>query len=147
SLAGHLADPPGMTRNFRIMFSHGPIARDVADLELALRVIAGPDGRDSEVPPIPLPEPGEVHLDTLRVAFAPAFPGSPVADDISAAVEGFAASLSGQVAKLGQALPDIDFPAERQLFSDLADGLSFAIYPTKEGRTPMTLRDYLVLLD
>ena len=83
SLAGHLADPPGMTRNFRIMFSHGPLARDVEDLELALRVIAGPDGRDHEVPPMPLPEPGTVRLDGLRVAYAPAFPGSPVAAEIS----------------------------------------------------------------
>ena len=96
SLAGHLADPPGMTRNFRIMFSHGPIARDVDDLELALRVIAGPDGRDPEVPPLPLPEPGAVRLDALRIAFAPSFPGSPVAAEISAAVERFAAVAVGR---------------------------------------------------
>ncbi len=147
SLAGHLADPPGMTRNFRIMFSHGPIARDVADLELALRVIAGPDGRDPEVPPLPLPEPDAVRLDTLRIAVAPAFPGSPVADDIAAAVEAFASSLSGAVARVAPALPEIDFVAERQLFSDIADGLSFAIYPPKEGRPPLTLGAYLDLLD
>lgn len=147
SLAGHLADPPGMTRNFRIMFSHGPIARDVEDLELAMRVIAGPDGRDPEVPPLPLPEPGEVRLDALRVAFAPSFPGSPVQAEISAAVEGFAGSLSGAVARVGAALPGIDFAAERALFSDLADGLSFAIYPPKAGREPQTLRAHLELLD
>ena len=141
SLAGHLADPPGMTRNFRIMFSHGPIARDVDDLELALRVIAGPDGRDFEVPPLPLPEPGVVRLDALRIAFAPSFPGSPVAAEISAAVEGFAGSLSGAVARVGEALPEIDFVAERALFSELADGLSFAIYPPKPGRAPLTLRE------
>jgi len=147
SLAGHLADPPGMTRNFRIMFSHGPIARDVGDLELALRVIAGPDGRDFEVPPLPLPEPGTVRLDVLRVAFAPSFPGAPVQAEISSAVERFAASLSGAVARVEPALPAIDFPAARQLFSDLADGLSFAIYPPKAGKTPLTLREHLELLD
>lgn len=147
SLAGHLADPPGMTRSFRIMFSHGPIARDVEDLELALRVIAGPDGRDFEVPPLPLPEPGAVRLDALRVAFAPSFPGSPVAAEISAAVERFAASLSGAVARVEPALPEIDFPEARQLFSDLADGLSFAIHPVKEGREPLTLREHLEHLD
>jgi amidase len=147
SLAGHLADPPGMTRNFRIMFSHGPLARDVDDLELALRVIAGPDGRDPEVPPLPLPEPGEVRLDALRIAFAPSFPGSPVAAEISAAVEHFAGSLSGDVARVAPALPAIDFAAERQLFSELTDGLSFAIYPPKAGRAPLTLGQYLELLD
>ena len=139
SLAGHLADPPGMTRNFRIMFSHGPIARDVDDLALALRVIAGPDGRDHEVPPMPLPEPGAVRLDALRIAYAPSFPGSPVAAEIAAAVERFATSLAGSVARVEPALPAIDFAAERQLFSDLTDGLSFAIYPQKEGRQHMTL--------
>jgi amidase len=147
SLAGHLADPPGMTRNFRIMFCHGPIARDVDDLELALRIIAGPDDRDPEVPPRPLREPGEVRLDTLRIAYAPSFPGSPVAAEIAAAVEAFAASLSGTVARLEAALPAIDFAAERQLFSDIADGLSFAIYPPKPGREPLTLGAYLDLLD
>ena len=147
SLAGHLADPPGMTRNFRIMFGHGPIARDVDDLELALRIIAGPDGRDPEVPPLPLPEAGEVRLDALRVAFAPSFPGSAVEGDIAAAVAAFAVSLSGAVARLGEAVPAMDFPAARGLFSALADGLSFAIHPPKPGREPMALGAFLALLD
>lgn len=147
SLAGHLADPPGMTRNFRIMFTHGPIARDVDDLDLALRVIAGPDRSDPEVPPMPLPEPGAVRLEDLRVAFAPSFPGSPVQAEISAAVVRFAGSLPGLVAEVGEALPEIDFAAERRLFSDLTDGLSFAIYPPKEGRPHLTLAAFLALLD
>jgi amidase len=147
SLAGHLADPPGMTRNFRIMFIHGPIARDVDDLELALRVIAGPDGRDHEVPQMPLPEPGPVRLDTLRIAYAPAFPGSPVAAEISVAVERFALSLSDVVAQVAPTLPEIDFAAERRLFSDLTDGLSFAIYPPREGRAPLSLAAHLEMLD
>jgi amidase len=70
-----------------------------------------------------------------------------VAAEISAAVERFALSLSGAVARVEPALPEIDFPAERALFSELADGLSFAIYPTKPGRAALTLRDYLELLD
>ncbi|HET7714095.1 MAG TPA: amidase family protein [Bauldia sp.] len=147
SLAGHLADPPGLTRNFRIMFSHGPLARDVDDLELTLRIIAGPDGRDPEVPAMPLSEPSEVRLADLRVAFAPAFPDTPVAAEIAAAVERFAASLRGGVARVEPALPEIDFAASRQLFSDLTDGLSFAVYPPKEGRPHLTLADYLALLD
>lgn len=147
SLAGHLADPPGMARNFRIMFSHGPIARDVDDLDLAFRAIAGPDGRDTEVPPAPLPEPGAVRLADLRVAFAPSFPGAPVAAEIAAAVERFAASLAGAAARVEPALPEIDFGRERQLFSDLTDGLSFAIYPPKPERPHLTLAAFLELLD
>ena len=55
-------------RKFRLMSVVGPMARSVEDLRLALRVLAGPDGLDTHVPPIPwrdLPEP-EVH--NLRIA-------------------------------------------------------------------------------
>jgi len=147
SLAGHLADPPGMTRNFRIMFSHGPMARDVEDLDLVTRVIAGADGRDFEVPAMPLPEPPPVRMKDLRVAFAPAFPGAPVAAAIAAEVERFAAALDGDVARVAPALPDLDFAAARALFSDLVDGLSLAIHPPRDGAAPLTLHGFLDLLD
>ena len=147
SLAGHLADPPGMTRNFRIMFSHGPLARDVDDLAFALRIIAGPDGRDFEVPGMPLPEPAPVRLKDLRVAFAPSFPDAPVAASIAAEVERFAAALVGEVGRVAPALPEFDFAAARTIFSELTDGLSFAIYPPKDGVPPLSLHGFLDLLD
>ena len=40
-------------RKFRVLTTAGPMARSIADLRLALRLIAGPDGRDPEVPPVP----------------------------------------------------------------------------------------------
>ena len=46
----------------------GPLARSVADVALVLRVIAGPDGRDGGVPPVPLGDPESVELRGLRVA-------------------------------------------------------------------------------
>ena len=147
ALTGQLADPPGMTRNFRIMFCIGPLARDVDDLELALRVIAGPDGRDHEVPPVALPETEPPPERTLRIAFAPSFPGTPVAAEISGAIERFATALSGSVARVDLALPPIDFAAGRQLFSDLTDTLSGAIYPPPEGEAPATLSAFLQALD
>jgi len=147
ALTGQLADPPGMTRNFRIMFCIGPMARDVDDLELALRVIAGPDGRDHEVPPVALPGAEALPARALRIAFAPSFPGTPVAAEISAAIERFATALSGSVARVEPALPPIDFAAGRQLFSDLTDMLSGAIYPVPEGREPATLSAFLQALD
>jgi len=147
ALTGQLADPPGMTRNFRLMFCIGPMARDVDDLELALRVIAGPDGRDHEVPPVVLPETKPPQARALGVAFAPSFPGTPVAAEISAAVERFAASLDGSVARVELGLPPIDFTAGRQLFSYLVDIPSAAIYPVPEGREPATLSAFLEALD
>ena len=46
----------------------GPLARAVGDVALLLRVIAGPDGRDGGVAPVPLGEPAGVELRGLRVA-------------------------------------------------------------------------------
>ncbi len=46
----------------------GPLARTVADLALAFAIIAGPDGRDSGVVPLPVGDFGAVTLDGLRVA-------------------------------------------------------------------------------
>src|SRR5258708_5112921 len=51
---GHVPDLPGVTRVTRYMGVFGPLARSVDDLELALRTIAGPDGYEAEVPPMPL---------------------------------------------------------------------------------------------
>jgi amidase len=47
----------------------GPLARRVEDLQLILGVIAGPDGVDSHVVPVPLGDPAAVHVARLRVAF------------------------------------------------------------------------------
>jgi amidase len=47
----------------------GPMARFVEDLILTLPVIAGVDGRDPTVVPIPLGDPNKVDLKSLRMAF------------------------------------------------------------------------------
>lgn len=47
----------------------GPLARTVEDLTTMTRVIAGPDGRDGGVPPVPLGDPATVSAAGLRVAF------------------------------------------------------------------------------
>jgi amidase len=47
----------------------GPLARSVEDLTLILSVIAGPDGIDPAVVPMPLRDPASVDIKTLRVAW------------------------------------------------------------------------------
>ena len=46
----------------------GPMARYVEDLALALPIIAGPDWRDPAIVPMPLGDPNDVDVRTLRVA-------------------------------------------------------------------------------
>jgi amidase len=53
-LTGFFRPPPGSPRPLRIISTLGPLARDLRDLELVLGIIAGPDGHDGDVPPVPL---------------------------------------------------------------------------------------------
>src|SRR5215469_10990101 len=80
---------PGLQtpRSVRIMSCIGPMARTVEDLALLYSIIAGPDGRDTEVQPVPVDEVPQLELKHLRIAVAPTFPGFPVAADMRAAVE------------------------------------------------------------
>lgn len=47
----------------------GPMARRVDDLSLVLPILAGPDGEDPHIAPIPLGDPAAVSPASLRVAF------------------------------------------------------------------------------
>ena len=47
----------------------GPMARYVEDLALALPLICGPDGTDPAVVPVPMRDPRDVDLSTLRIAW------------------------------------------------------------------------------
>ena len=62
---GHNPDFRGLFQSFTQL---GPIARRVEDLDLVLRVIAGPDGVDPFVPPVELRDPATVKASGLRVA-------------------------------------------------------------------------------
>ena len=62
---GHSPDFRGLFQSFTQL---GPIARRVEDLELILPIIAGPDGIDPFVYPVPLGDPAAVEVQDLRVA-------------------------------------------------------------------------------
>jgi fatty acid amide hydrolase 2 len=63
----------------------GPIARSVADLSLALPVIAGPDGVDRFCEPWALGDPGSVDPGELVVFTLPGFGGFELSPDVEAA--------------------------------------------------------------
>jgi amidase len=118
-LTGFLRQPDDVPRTVRVISCLGPMARDLDDLELALRVIAGPDGRDGDVPPVPLPRLGDVPLAGLRLAVAPALPGVTVAASLREAVERVAARASDAGARVEARLPDVDWGTMRAQFGEL----------------------------
>jgi amidase len=101
----------------------GPIARFVGDLGFVLPLIAGPDGRDPAVVPMPLQPTAAVELGSLRVAF---HIENGVAEPVTATVEAIRAAvgaLRGAVQQIDEALPPRASEASR-LFAYLyaADG-------------------------
>src|SRR5205823_5167601 len=146
SLAGLIPDPRGTPRSVRIMSCIGPMARTVEDLPLLYPIIAGPDGRDTEVPPVPVGEAPEVELTNLRIACAPTFPGFPVAADIRDAVEDLARQLarSGVVVE-GATLPALDFHRELSSAGELI-GIMVVAFQPEEHELPTTLAQYLAAL-
>jgi amidase len=63
---GHIVDYGGPFDNFQEI---GPLVRRVADVELILRIIMGPDWQDAAMAPVPLGDPSKVDLSKLRVAW------------------------------------------------------------------------------
>ncbi|MGY1837270.1 amidase [Blastococcus sp. SYSU DS0510] len=60
----------------------GPLTRSVDDLELALEVMSGPDGKDPHAVPVPLVPSAAVELSRLRVGWLPGEGSHPVRADI-----------------------------------------------------------------
>ena len=109
SLDGVVAGPPGAPRPIRVMSCIGPMARSVEDLALLYRLIAGPDGRDTDVSPVPVDEPPVIELDTVRIAVAPTLPGFPLAGVLRDTVEALGSLLGPMCDVVEMApLPPID---------------------------------------
>ncbi len=140
---------PGLPppRGVRIMSCVGPMARCPQDLGLLYRIIAGPDGRDTDVPAVPIDDVPELELKNIRVAVAPTFPGLPVAAAIRDAVEDLARSLDSLGAAVEEAaLPTLDFNQELRRVGDLI-GMVIGAFQPEENGDPTTLAQYLTALD
>ncbi len=75
---GHIPHLPDAERSVHHMLSFGVLARCVDDLRLGLDVIAGPDGVDNEVPPIPTNTANKKTTRRLRIAWWDDFNGVPI---------------------------------------------------------------------
>jgi len=145
-LTGLIPGLPG-PRPLRVMSTIGPMARTVQDLALLYSLIAGPDGRDTEVPPVPLGQAAAIELRDLRIALAPTFPGIPVAAEIRAAVAQLATTLSPLCRVVEEAaLPSLDFNQELATGGALVGMTIGAVQPGAQ-EPPATLVQYLEALD
>ena len=144
-LTGLIPGLPG-PRPIRIMSCIGPMARTVEDLALLFAIIAGPDGRDTEVAPVPVEEMPQLELNRLRIAFAPTFPSFPVAAQMREAVEESAGRLSALGAVVEEAaLPQVDFQQELASAGALI-GMMMGAFQPEEQERPTTLAHYLEAL-
>ena len=147
-LTGFFRLPHRVPRAVRIMSCLGPMARDLRDLELALSLIAGPDGHDSDVPPVPLVSPRRRPLEDLYLAVAPTPPGATVAKSIRRQVERVAAQASDAGARVEERYPDLDWDALDRLFGDLVGTIVSVFDPQAElPEERRTLAWYLDALD
>ena len=145
-LTGLVPGLPG-PRPLRIMSSIGPMARSVEDLALLYAIIAGPDGYDTEVPPVAVEEPARIDLKDVRIAVAPGFASIPVAAEIRAAISQLAQRLSPLCRAVDEAaLPALDFNQELVSAGALV-GMAIAAVQPGGQEPPATLTQYLEALD
>jgi amidase len=117
---GHIPDLPGAPKSLRHICSFGPLARCVQDLRLCLALIAGPDGQDMDVPPVPLEGTPARPLRELRFAWTDDFGGVPVTMETRAALERLAGTLAGLGCRVERAnLPGFDFKLVWQTYGTI----------------------------
>jgi amidase len=130
---GHVPDLPGKTRAVRYMGTFGPLARSVDDLELALRIIAGPDGHEAEAPPVPIGRTPKHAASDLRIAVLESNPLVQVSDDTAKVVQATARLLSKAGAKVKRAEPEgLDWMQSWEDWCDLFQYLIMALQPLAE---------------
>jgi|SoiMethySBSTD1v2_1073268.scaffolds.fasta_scaffold29994_5 amidase len=139
-MTGFFRLPPGAPRTVRILASLGPLARDLDDLELALSIVSGPDGADTEVPPVPLVRAQVPRVVDLRLAYALSLPGAVVASSLSSEVERAAALAAKAGARVEARLPACDWAGINGLFGELVSAIT-------SERTEESLASYFTALE
>jgi amidase len=119
SLAGNMLRVRGA--GLRHMSTPGIVARSVEDLRLALRLIAGPDGRDMQVARLPLDvvAPGTRPLHEMRIAWIDDVGGLPVTAETRGALQWVASQLTAAGCAVERSAPDLDLTAIWRTYGDV----------------------------
>jgi amidase len=146
SLNGVIPDPADRPRGVRLMSCVGPLARTVEGLALLCAIIAGSDGHDTGVPPVPVVAPPPRDVSGLRIAVASTMPGLPIAAATRAAIERLAAQLAAAGAIAEEIAPPI-----ADLMGDLASageliGMMVGASEGEGGAGSATLARYMATL-
>lgn len=128
SLAGNMLQRHGS--GIRHMATPGLLSRCVQDLQLGFRLIAGPDGRDLQVPRIPLEDPPARPLCELKIAWTDDLGGLPVTAATRAVIERLATRLEnlGSQVERGDP-PRFDVEQAWQTYGDILGGEAGAALP------------------
>jgi amidase len=122
---GHVPGLPGQTRTVRHMGVYGPLARCVEDLDVALRIIAGPDGSEAEAAPVPLGPTPKLVAKGLRIAFVDSNPLVPASDETVRVAQETVRLLAKAEVKVRRAEPDgLDW---QQAWDDWSDLLQYEV--------------------
>ena len=105
-MTGHVPPLPGKPRGLRNLASVGLMARSVADLRAGIEVIAGPDGADTTVPPVPFRGARSRPPGRRRVAWTTTFVGAPLDFALRAGIEQLGATLTSAGWETEETLPD-----------------------------------------
>ena len=144
SLEGFGPPGGGLIAQGRNWAAAGPMARDPADLALALGVLAGVEGRNAVAYRLTLPPPRHGRLPDYRVFVLTEHPTASVDSEIVAAIEGLAAKLEragAAVSRRSELLPSL---AETQALVERFTEAARARMPALGGPPPKaTIKDYV----
>ena len=105
----------------------GPVAHTAADVALLLRTVAGPDGADGGLAPVPLGDPAAVELRGLRLTVQVENGLAPATPETAAAVEAAAAALTAAgCTRADEPHPGGGHELTIEVWSSYGDGLDSA---------------------
>ncbi len=121
-MRGHA--PPGIDGAGVLLGVVGPLARTADDLDLALGVLAGPDGPEGKALRLDLAPPRGKGLGDFRILVLDHHPVAVTDSEIQAAVGDLAARLEGEGARVARSSPLLpDLAMAQQLYAGMMDAI------------------------